>query len=809
MKNYHVHLRGQSLGVLPLDELRRRRESGEFTGEELVWCEGMADWQPIETVLRQPPDKVPPTSGPGPKADRKVLLAIGAIALVLVAGLAVWGVLNAKRMPAIEDQSETTPPPNPDAMAAASRPVLQNTNALTAKDMLKRAKEFRVRQWIEGYQKRGRHDQPCDALALRFLHAWLVAQYGGEDDTDVLTHQQLADKIAEDPACADPLVLTLAGSNSIEENEAVVRLERAVSGFENSKHLAYPKFNATVMLASHLRSKPEQIPALDAASIRHFEDGFKDGSFLPDDQRELGEILVNGWAYSFFTRNAPAVIGTVQQQGTPFEWLALVLEGENEIALAWKARGAGYVNTVSQSGWQGFSTHLATARKSLTAAWKLFPDLALAPCRMIYVSLGDSNIEEMRTWFDRTVAAQVDCPRAWSDMRWGLRPRWYGGQEAMLAFGLTAANTRRFDTDVPRILFDSVSDMESELSLPVGEHIYGRDDIWPHLRKMYEGYIAEPAQAAWTNGWRTSFATVAYFAEKYDVAREQLEAMQWQPAAPQISGWGRDLSLMPLEVAARTGPLAGHVGQAEASYKRQDTAAALRLYRDISADPKADPRTLQLAQSRLACLQAEDRLRNGEWIDFAPADPNDPAWLIERGEVRQMTNGAFEVRSGPWGHFLSSRVRVGPDFEVRGEFQAVNASTNSFQAGVILGAPDVQAHNWYSFRIKRNEFEHQVVSFANGWTRQQVARPVALDPARTSFDFRFERGLATASVNGQEILSGVKPPQAIRVSPREFRVGVGAFNDSNETVIRYAHLQLRRINSHNAQRQPAEAEPVP
>lgn len=36
MKNYHVHLRGQSLGVLPLDELRRRRESGEFTGEELV-----------------------------------------------------------------------------------------------------------------------------------------------------------------------------------------------------------------------------------------------------------------------------------------------------------------------------------------------------------------------------------------------------------------------------------------------------------------------------------------------------------------------------------------------------------------------------------------------------------------------------------------------------------------------------------------------------------------------------------------------------------------------------------------------------
>ena len=93
----------------------------------------------------------------------------------------------------------------------------------------------------------------------------------------------------------------------------------------------------------------------------------------------------------------------------------------------------------------------------------------------------------MRLWFDRTVAAQLDYPSAWSNLRWGLRPRWYGDLEAMLAFGKTALNTRRFDTDVPRILFDTIADVQSELKLPPGNHIYGRPDIWPPLQAMYEG----------------------------------------------------------------------------------------------------------------------------------------------------------------------------------------------------------------------------------------------------------------------------------------------------------------------------------
>ena len=41
----------------------------------------------------------------------------------------------------------------------------------------------------------------------------------------------------------------------------------------------------------------------------------------------------------------------------------------------------------------------------------------------------------------------------------------------------------------------------------------------------------------------------------YDVARKQLEAVHWQPKGWNLSGLGKDLSLMALEVAARTGRL--------------------------------------------------------------------------------------------------------------------------------------------------------------------------------------------------------------------------------------------------------------
>ena len=211
-------------------------------------------------------------------------------------------------------------------------------------------------------------------------------------------------------------------------------------------------------------------------------------------------FLLAGWGNGFFRRNAATIPKIAQDAGKPYQWLALTLEGERQINLAWEARGNGWASSVTPEGWKGFHEHLVEARRNLTKAWELRPDLPLAANRMMTVALGMSDITEMRKWFDRAVAAQVDYPGVWKSMRWGLRPRWHGSRDAMLAFGVMAANTRRYDTDVPRNLFDSIYDLESDMELPMGEHIYGRADVWPHLREMYEGYIAR-AEASRVQGW--------------------------------------------------------------------------------------------------------------------------------------------------------------------------------------------------------------------------------------------------------------------------------------------------------------------
>jgi hypothetical protein len=724
---------------------------------------------------------------------------MGAVGFLVVMVLSVVaGYRIARQMPALRQRSGGVV--QPFAMAAARRPVLWNANTRTWADVRNTDREFRVRQYLEGYQARGDRNPECDLLAQQFLTNWIAQNYGGAMDTNLPPLSVLSDRLASDPACQDPLLLTIAAINTIELHEANRRFTRAIKGFENSKHLAYPKFFATVMLAGKLiQDQAGRQPVLDAQALQYLKTALTDGSLQPGDQAKLAEILINDWGRDFFKRNAAAVCPLVQEQGGTFQWLALVLEGEFQINEAWRVRGDGYASSVSDAGWKGFAGHLGQARKNLTQAWQLRPDLPLAPCRMITVALGDGDFSDMRTWFDRTTVAQLDYAVAWNEMRWGLRPRWYGDYKSMLAFGVTALNTRRFDTDVPRMFFDSLSDLESEMGLPAGRHLYARADIWPDLQEMYEGYIAEPSLSEDSRaGWRSTYAVVASLAGKYDAAQKQFQALNWQPHPWNLTGWGRDLSLLPMEVAARTGPQSARVTAAEARRESGDAGGALQIYNSLSAagnliSLELDPLTGSFVRDRLATLGVEQRLQAGGWVDFLPTDTNFTGWHIGFGKFKLLPDGGLEVQSDPNGHLAYSRVRLGTEFEVRGQFEVVRSSTTAFQAGLVMGVPQYENYNWYAFRMKRNNDEGDVASFSQHWTSRQIVQSVPLDAHVNSFDFRFQNGLVTATVDGHQVFTDAAPPKDSNVTTNEFLLGLGAFNDSNSSVIRYRQIQVRKL----------------
>jgi hypothetical protein len=684
----------------------------------------------------------------------------------------------------------------PDPVAVASQPVDGSVKTLTVWDVQKRALAFTSRQWLESYQKHGQHNAACDAEVMEFIRVWLARTHGGPETNNTLSLEDESERLANDPNCTDPLALTVVANNTGDCNDSIRRYKRAFAAYVGSGYQAYPQLFARAQcIAQLMRIKASgEADQVGVAALKLLTKCFTDGSFTPGDQQELADIFVVGWGTQFLARNGAAICEIVHNAGPSYQWLALVLDGERHINAAWQARGGGYANTVTEKGWQGFGENLAEARKVLPQAWKLQPDFPMAPCLMMKVSLGDSGIQEMRVWFDRTLAAQIDYPDAWSEMRWGLRPRWHGNLEALLALGRTALNTGRFDTDVPYEFIECVGDVQQEMGLSAERHIYSRADIWPELKKMFRGYIAVPERAPQRNGLRTSYAVVAYFAGDYGLAREQLEAMDWKPVPGNLLDWGTDLSRMPLEVAARTGPAGAAVAAAETAFDANNVASALKQYTDLASLPAADARTKEFSQYRLAQLAVENRLHQGEWVDLMPANVQDPIWMISLGKVRRLADGALEVEFGPKGHMLFSKARVSANFEVRGQFEMISSSDGNFEAGLVMGRPDIKGWDWYAFGFRRAFREGTVMYFGDTWSStQQIAKHATLNDAANSFDFVFRNGKVTASANAVQVFQNASSPMQIPAHITTYLVGFGALSGGTKTVVRYRNVQLREL----------------
>ena len=49
-------------------------------------------------------------------------------------------------------------------------------------------------------------------------------------------------------------------------------------------------------------------------------------------------------------------------------------------------------------------------------------------------------------------------------------------------------------------------------------------------------------------------------------------------------------------------------------------------------------------------------------------------------------------------------------------------------------------------------------------------------------------------MNGQEVLKLAKLRNDFTIPEGTFRIGLGAYNDSNNTIVRYRHVQVRQLS---------------
>jgi hypothetical protein len=171
---------------------------------------------------------------------------------------------------------------------------------------------------------------------------------------------------------------------------------------------------------------------------------------------------------------------------------------------------------------------------------------------MVYVAMGDhGGKKDMRLWFDRSVAAQMDFYEAYARYLWALRPRWHGGHEEMLMLGDEMLRTGRFDTCVPFYYFKVVGDIASEESDV--RQIYGRPEIAQNLKLAVDSYLATPKSPLGPIYAHTAAAVFEFKAGNLEGAKTHMAAIQFKPSPNIDAGLKDDLSKLMSAIAAPSG----------------------------------------------------------------------------------------------------------------------------------------------------------------------------------------------------------------------------------------------------------------
>jgi len=132
----------------------------------------------------------------------------------------------------------------------------------------------------------------------------------------------------------------------------------------------------------------------------------------------------------------------------------LLLRGDEYILWAWKARGHGFANTVTEEGWRLFGERLSVAGDALQKAYDRDPSDPRPPTGMVQVTaLTDRG--EMGKWFERALAADTNNLEACEVLLNFLQPKWGGSADEMLAFGRRCVTANKFGERVVRTLIEA------------------------------------------------------------------------------------------------------------------------------------------------------------------------------------------------------------------------------------------------------------------------------------------------------------------------------------------------------------------
>jgi hypothetical protein len=424
------------------------------------------------------------------------------------------------------------------AYSSESLPPFQLPRLFTPRSTLKTtdatSNEY-IREWnwfttVGDYQRFGRTNPAWDAEAIeameRYCDARVVNRAGAAlDDFQKRSGEAAAKAIAEH--CDDPLVkyihirLVLSRQPGATAAKLGELFANCADEFEKTEYSPVRKMYADLRAADLVDEAlgrgtniPPRLTALRRAMVQHLDEALHDRRMPP---REAADITGQVWEVGQYSGAArfemeKGLIPTLQSHWSNQAFSHLIC-GKYYIDKAWRIRGGGYGNTVTEERWKGFKDTLEKAQSEFERAWALDQTNVEAPIQMITVCMGLSSPREtMEKWFERAMAI---APNSYEAVE---AKEWLGSAEEVIAFGRECVASKKWGGNVPLILQEIHHSLQNYYNAPEAKY-FSSPEVWRDVSSSYERYFELHPNNV---GWRFDYAFDAYRAGQYKVFLEQL-----------------------------------------------------------------------------------------------------------------------------------------------------------------------------------------------------------------------------------------------------------------------------------------------